>query len=158
MKEFVLGMTGVEWVLLGGALAAFGGGLGSAIGLSTIGNTAAGIIAEDGEKFGKVLPLAAMPSTQGIYGFITALLALFTLDADLSLSATEGMRVFFACMPVALLCAVSGIYQGAVAVGAAGMVAKKDENAGKSLIFPALVETYAVLAFIISILMLNALR
>ena len=32
-----------------------------------------------------------------------------------------------------------------------------DENAGKSLIFPALVETYAVLAFIISILMLNAL-
>ncbi|MDA3935921.1 MAG: V-type ATP synthase subunit K [Actinomycetota bacterium] len=157
MKEFVLGMTGVEWVLLGGALAAFGGGLGSAIGLSTIGNTAAGIIAEDGEKFGKVLPLAAMPSTQGIYGFITALLAIGFLG-DLSLSATEGMRVFFACLPVALLCAVSGIYQGVVAVGAAGMVAKKDENAGKSLIFPALVETYAVLAFIVSIMMMNALR
>jgi F0F1-type ATP synthase membrane subunit c/vacuolar-type H+-ATPase subunit K len=34
------------------------------------------------------------------------------------------------------------------------MVARRDEDAGKALIFPALVETYAVFSLIVTILML----
>lgn len=157
MDDVILGMTGLEWAYLGAALAAIGGGIGSSIGITSISNIAAGIIAEDSEKFGKLLPLAAMPGTQGIYGFITALLVFiffgfFTGEVDIT--AHEGLRIFFSCMPVAFLCLVSGIYQGATAVGAAGMVARRDENAGKALIFPALVETYAVFSLIVTILML----
>ncbi len=160
MREFVLGMTGVEWAFFGAALAAIGGGIGSAIGITSISNAATGIISEDSEKFGKLLPLAAMPGTQGIYGFITALLVFIFFgffDGVPELTATEGLRIFFSCLPVAFLCMVSGIYQGATAVGSAGMVAKRDEDAGKSLIFPALVETYAVLSLIVTLLMLFVL-
>jgi V/A-type H+/Na+-transporting ATPase subunit K len=74
VDDLILGMTGLEWAYFGAAAAAIGGGIGSAIGITSISNTATGIVAEDSEKFGKVLPLAAMPGTQGIYGFITALL------------------------------------------------------------------------------------
>jgi len=157
VNDVILGMSGLEWAYLGAALAAIGGGIGSAIGITSVSTTTTGIVAEDAEKFGKVLPLSAMPGTQGIYGFITALLVFIFFgffEGTAELTAAEGLRVFFACLPVALLCMVSGIYQGATAVGAAGMVARRDEDAGKALIFPALVETYAVFALIVTILML----
>ncbi len=157
MEDTILAMSGLEWAYLGAAWAAIGGGIGSAIGITSISNAATGIVAEDAEKFGKVLPLAAMPGTQGIYGLVTMILVfsftgIFGGTADLT--AQEGLRVFWACQPVAFLCMISGIYQGATAVGASGMVARRDEDAGKALIFPALVETYAVFALVVTILML----
>jgi len=157
VKEFVLGMSGVEWAFFGSALAAIGGGIGSAIGIAIVSGAATGVVSETPEKFGRLLPLTAMPGTQGIYGFITALLVFIFLgffEGNLVLSATDGLRVFFSCLPVAFVCMVSGIYQGLAAVGAVGMVARRDEEAGKALIFPALVETYAVFSLIISVLML----
>ena len=157
MNETILGMTGLDWAYLGAAIAAIGGGIGSSIGITSIANAAAGIGSEDSEKFGKVLPLAAMPGTQGIYGLVTMILVfVFTgvFGGSPELTAAEGLLVFYSCLPVAFLCMFSGIYQGATAVGAAGMVARRDEDAGKALIFPALVETYAVFALVVTILML----
>ncbi len=157
MNETILGMTGLNWAYLGAAVAAIGGGIGSSIGITSIANTAAGVVSEDSEKFGKVLPLAAMPGTQGIYGLVTMILVfVFTgiFGGSPELTATEGVRVFISCLPVAFLCGFSGVYQGLTAVGAAGMVARRDEDAGKALIFPALVETYAVFSLVVTILML----
>lgn len=157
MNETILGMTGLDWAYLGAAIAAIGGGIGSAIGITSISNAAAGIVSEDSDKFGKILPLAAMPGTQGIYGLVTMILVfVFTgiFGGEADLTAHAGLRVFYACLPVALLCLFSGIYQGATAVGASGMVARRDEDAGKALIFPALVETYAVFSLVVTILML----
>ncbi len=161
MNETIWGMTGIEWAYLGAALAAIGGGMGSSVGITAISNAAAGIISEEPEKFGKMLPLAAMPGTQGVYGFITALLVfiffnLFGGGGDVPVLI--GVRVFLACLPVAFVCLVSAIYQGVTAAGAAGMVARRDEDAGKALIFPALVETYAVFSLILTILMLLTAR
>lgn len=157
MNETILGMTGLDWAYLGAAVAAIGGGVGSSIGITSIANAAAGIVSEDSEKFGKVLPLAAMPGTQGIYGLVTMILVfVFTgvFGGGAELTAAQGLRVFYACLPVAVVCMISAIYQGLTAVGAAGMVARRDEDAGKALIFPALVETYAVFSLVVTILML----
>ena len=153
-----MGRTGLEWAYLGAALAAIGGGIGSAIGITSISNAAAGVVSEDPNKFGKVLPLAAMPGTQGIYGLVTMVLVfvfagVFSGEAA-QLTADQGLAVCFACLPVAFVCLFSGIYQGTAAVGASGMVARRDEDAGKALIFPALVETYAVFALVVTIIML----
>jgi V/A-type H+-transporting ATPase subunit K len=137
--------------------------MGSAIGLTAGSNAAAGIITEDPEKFGRVLPLAAMPGTQGIYGLITAILVLLFFgflggDAEPALTAQAGFNIFVACLPVGAVGLVSAIYQGITAAGASGMVARRSEEAGKALIFPALVETYAVFALITTVLMLNWAR
>ena len=74
------------------------------------------------------------------------------------MTGTQGFKVFLACQPVAWACLVSAMYQGMTGASAAGIVAKRGEDSGKALIFPALVETYAVLSLIITILMLLSLQ
>ncbi|MDO8964979.1 MAG: V-type ATP synthase subunit K [Coriobacteriia bacterium] len=160
MTELMWGLSGTDWALLGGGSAAILGGIGSAIGIAIASATVSGIVAEDGEKFGKLLPIAAMPGTQGIYGFIAAVLVLIffqILNGKVDLAGPAGFQVFLACQPVAWLCLVSAIYQGKAGASAAGIVARRSEDSGKALIFPALVETYAVLSLIVTILMLTAL-
>ena len=55
-------------------------------------------------------------------------------------------------MPMAFGGLASAIYQGKAAAAGVGIVAKKPEESGKAIIFAAMVETYAVLALLISIL------
>lgn len=161
MTDAFLGISGADWALMGGGFAAVLGGIGSAIGITIASAVVSGIVTEDGEKFGKLLPIAAMPGTQGIYGFIAAVLSLIffgIFGGDVSLSGVAGFKVFLACQPVAWLCLVSAIYQGKTGASAAGIVARRSEDSGKALILPALVETYAVLSLIVTILMMLGLR
>ncbi|MHB1342377.1 MAG: V-type ATP synthase subunit K [Coriobacteriia bacterium] len=159
MKDVFWGMAGADWALLGAGVAAVLGGIGSAVGITIASGTVSGILSEDGSKFGKLLPLAAMPGTQGIYGFIAAVLVIIFFDllgAGFDLPAAIGFKVFLACLPVGGLCMVSGIYQGLTSASAAGIIAA--DQPAPALIFPALVETYAVLALIVTILMLLGLQ
>ena len=159
MTDAFWGLAGVDWALLGGGMAAVLGGIGSAIGITIASAVVSGIVTEDGEKFGKLLPIAAMPGTQGIYGFIAAVLVVVFFDilgGNVDITAHQGLQIFWACQPVGWLCLVTAIYQGRTGSSAAGIVA-----AGKkapALVFPALVETYAILALIVTILMLLGLQ
>lgn len=160
MTEAFWGLSGADWALMGGGFAAILGGIGSAIGITIASSVVSGIVTEDGEKFGKLLPIAAMPGTQGIYGFISAVLVLIffgIFTGDVSLEGAAGFKVFLACQPVAWLCLVTAIYQGRTGAAAAGIVARRSEDSGKALILPALVETYAVLSLIVTILMMLGL-
>lgn len=144
------GLSGWQWAILGAALAFIGGGMGSAMGITYVSSVASGILVEDPDKFGSLLPLIAMPGTQGIYGLITAILVTIMFDLE-ALAAHTGMMVFFACLPVAFVCFVSAIYQGLTGASAASMVARRTEELGKALVMPALVETYAVFSLILTI-------
>ncbi len=154
-----LGMAGTDWALIGGGFAAVLGGIGSAIGITVAASTASGILSEDDSKFGQLLPIAAMPGTQGIYGFIAAVLVLVffsLLGGETDLPGIAGFQIFLAVQPVAWLCLITPIYQGRAGAAAAGIIA-----AGKrapALVFPALVETYAILSLIVTILMLLGLQ
>ncbi len=144
------GMTGWQWAVLGASLAFIGGGVGSAIGITYASSVASGILVEDPDKFGSMLPLIAIPGTQGIYGLITAILVTILFDLP-KLSGSTGLMVFFACLPVAFVCCVSAIFQGLTAASAAAMVARRTEELGKAMVLPALVETYAVFSLILTI-------
>ncbi|HSK48514.1 MAG TPA: permease [Coriobacteriia bacterium] len=158
MENF-LGISGTAWALFGGGTAAILGGIGSAIGITAASNVVSGVLSEDDTKFGQLLPIAAMPGTQGIYGFIAAVLVVVFFDVlggNVGLDGMAGFQIVLACQPVAWLCLFSAIYQGRTGASAAGIVA-----AGKkapALVFPALVETYAILALIVTILMLLGLQ
>jgi V/A-type H+-transporting ATPase subunit K len=67
---------GIALAILGAALAAGLAGAGSALGVGIAGQAASGVISEEPEKFGKALLLEALPGTQGIYGFLAAIMAL----------------------------------------------------------------------------------
>jgi len=153
------GMAGADWALLGAGMAAILGGCGSAWGIAVASATVSGVLSEDDTKFGKLLPLAAMPGTQGIYCFIAAVLVLVffgLMGGKMDLPAVAGFKVFLACQPVGWLCFVSAYWQGRAGASAAGIVAA--DKQAPALIFPALVETYAVLSLIVTILMLLGLR
>lgn len=147
-------MTDVQWAMLGASLAVLGGGVGSAMGITYASNVATGVLAEEPDRFAKMMALCVLPGTQGIYGFVAGFLTflLFVTQADKVLG--KGFEVFAANLPVAFVCLVSGIYQGLTAVGSVGMAAKKEETFGKAIIFPALVETYAVIALVFTLLVL----
>lgn len=156
------GLSGFHWALLGAAVATIGGGIGSAIGITYIANVASGIVTEDAEKYGPLLPLVAIPGTQGIYGFVAAVLVIMFFGLlggeGAKLVAQRGFQVFLACLPVCFTGLVSAIFQGLTAMGAAGMVARRAEEAGRALIFAVFVEFYAVLGLIVSILLLMSIR
>jgi V/A-type H+-transporting ATPase subunit K len=159
VKDLMWGMAGTDWALFGAGTAAILGGIGSAWGIAVASATVSGILSEDDTKFGKLLPLAAMPGTQGIYGFIAAVLVIIffgLLGGKVDLPAAAGFKIFLACQPVAWLCFISAYWQGRAGASAAGIVAA--DKQAPALIFPALVETYAVLSLIVTILMLLGLR
>ncbi len=60
--------------------------------------------------------------------------------------------ILAACLPIGVVGLLSAIAQGKTAAAAIGIVAKKPEQFGKAMIFPAMVETYAILALLISFL------
>ena len=53
---------------------------------------------------------------------------------------------------------MSGIYQGKVAASGIYLCAKRPEETGKGIILAAMVETYAVLALLISFIMVNGVK
>ena len=99
--------------MLGAACAALFAGIGSAIGVGIAGKAAAGVTAEDPDKFSKVLVLQLLPGTQGIYGLLTAFLAFMQLGlfGDIAqLSTAAGLPLFAACLPLAFVGLPSAIF------------------------------------------------
>ncbi|MDQ7778436.1 MAG: V-type ATP synthase subunit K [Planctomycetota bacterium] len=153
----MLGMAGIEVALLGIAMAVVLSGIGSAWGIGLTGQAAAGVLSEDPTKFGRLLPLVGLPGTQGIYGFLIALLAAMKLgfiDGKLpDLTPDQGLKWFLVCQPVAWACLVSAIWQGKVCVSAIQLTAKKATESARGLILGVFVEFYAVLGFVASVLL-----
>ncbi len=149
--------SGTGLALLGAALAMGLAGTGSAKGVGIAGEAAAGVLTEDPEKFGQTLLLQALPGTQGIYGMIIAFLILIKTGAIgggmADISTEVGMMYLMCALPIALAGLFSGIAQGRAAAASIGIIAKRPEELGKAMMYPALVETYAVLALLISFLM-----
>ena len=148
--------NGTVITIFGAAVAAFLSGMGSAIGVRAGGVAAAGVTAEKPELFGKLLVLQALPGTQGIYGFLTAVLILVTsglMGGNASISTAQGWAYFFAGLPIGILGLISAIYQGKVAVAAIHMTAKQPEASGKGITMAVLVETYASLGLLVSLLL-----
>ncbi len=148
--------TGVALGILGAALAALLAGIGSSIGVGIAGRAAAGVVTEDPEKFSKVLILQLLPGTQGIYGLLIAFIALSNIGvlggSIRQLSTAEGLSFLMACLPMAFVGLMSAVMQGKTSVASIGVVAKKPDEFGKAMILPAMVETYAILALLVSIL------
>lgn len=158
--EFLYNVLGNS---LGSAIAIFGAvsavlfsGWGSAKGIGIAAQAGAGVLSEAPENFGKVLLLQALPGTQGIYGLLVGFLIMFTNNQVFAgtLPLAQGIGYFFAALPMAVVGYFSAIHQGKVAAAGMGIVAKRPEESMKGVISAGLVETYAVLALLISVLVI----
>ncbi len=147
----------IVYAVVGAALAAGLAGIGSAIGVALGGKAAAGVISEKPELFGRVLILQALPGTQGIYGFLIAILILVRAGliggTPAALTDAEGLMLLSAAIPIAMVGLVSAVYQGKMAASAIAMTAKKPTMSARGMTMTAIVETYAILALLVSVLM-----
>ena len=153
---------GLGIAILGAALAAILGGIGSAIGVSLTAQVANGVLSEDPEKFGTLFLLVALPGTQGFYGFLGAFLLIMRLGlfgGEIpSLTINQGLQCFGAAMPVAMAGLFSGIWQGRACAAGVELVAKRATEAMKAVIYGVLVETYAVLGLVITIFLVFGIK
>ena len=99
----------------------------------------------------QALILQLLPGTQGLYGFVVGILIFIQASAGMSLS--QGFQYFLASLPVAFVGLVSAKYQGQVATSSLQILAKRPENNVNGIILAIMVETYAILALVISVMM-----
>lgn len=146
---------GQALALFGAAIAALAG-IGSAIGVGVAGQAASGVVAEDPKLFGKTIILQALPGTQGIYGLIISFLILvkigFIGGDPIELTAAQGAYFLAAGLPIGAVGIWSGIAQGKAAASALQLTAKRPDEMTKGIIYTAMVETYAIFALLVSVL------
>ena len=156
--QFVLDeiFTGKNITLLAAALAVLLPGFGSAKAVNMVARATAGLISEEPGKYGKSMLLQALPMTQGIYGMVVAFLIIVRSGimggAEL-ISAAQGVYYLFAALPIAFGGWYSALKQGEVAAAGISVLAKQPEAVGKAVISASFVELYAILALLISILL-----
>lgn len=160
-------MTGLTIGIIGLALTVLLCGVGSGLGLKATASASAGVLGEDPKKFGKVIILTLLPATQGLYGFLIALIGANALPTVANLTSNnilgvatdtqiiaQGWNVVVACLPMMIGGMVSAILQGKASAATIIAVGKNSETA-KAFLFPAMIEFYALLGMVVSILLFN---
>ena len=148
--------------LFGAAIAVILAGIGSSKGVGIAGETAAGVSTENPEVNSKLLVLQLLPATQGIYGFLIAVIVMINTNvlggSMYAVSIEQGIAIMAACLPIGLVGLFSGIYQGRVAAASMVMTGQRPEMSGKGITMTVMVETYAVLALLVSFLAVNSIK
>ena len=163
MQSLFEAFGGIALAFLGAGLCGGLCCLGSAKGTGMVGEAAAGALAENPELFSKCLILQVLPGTQGLYGLVVWFFALSQMGvfggSMLDLTIVQGMRIFSACVPMAIGGWLSALAQGRVAAASINIVSKKPNDWSKGIILCVTVEFYAILSLLMSILMLmNVLK
>ncbi|HNR30358.1 MAG TPA: V-type ATP synthase subunit K [Candidatus Hydrogenedentes bacterium] len=150
---------------IGRGLAIAGAGLavglgcsGSAKGIGIASKAVGGVLSEKPDLFGRLLVLLALPGTQGFYGFITAILIFVRsglITGEMVCTPGTGLALFVLGLGVGLALFFSATWQGEASAASIALVARRPEAFGRSIILPAMVETYAVVALLVAILAIN---
>ena len=154
---FFSAFGGVGLAYLGSALAVGLCCVGSAKGTGMTGEAATGVIAETPEQFSKCMILQVLPGTQGLYGIVAWFMVLLKINVFggqmAQLTIQDGVAIFWACIPMALGGLLSAIAQGRVAAASINIVAKRPDQFSKGIILAGIVEFYAILSLVATILL-----
>ena len=142
MDAFIitLGWTGIYAPLALGAI-------GSMVGCSRAGQAAIGALLETESGHGRFIGVSAMPSSQTIYGIVVTL----TLNQEVTINNGPGMFGIGLLAGLALM--VSGFAQGSACASSISASKSKAEIFGISLAPAAVVEGFAVFAFVFALVL-----
>ncbi len=152
--------NGGALAILGAAVAVGLAGIGSARGVGMVGEATAGLLSENPNMFGKAFLLMALPMTQGIYGLVIAFVIVFKcglftegMQGLLALSVEEGAYYLMSALPIGIVGMISALKQARVSVAGVNLLSKRPDQVMKAVTSAALVETYAIFALLISVLL-----
>ena len=127
------------------------GAIGSMIGVGRGGQAAAGAMLEVEGGYGRFVGVAAMPSSQTIYGIVVML----SLNRSVTLGSSPGLFVLGTLTGVALL--VSAMAQGSACAAAINTSKSKPEVFGISIAPAAVIEGFAVFVFVFALVLAGAI-
>lgn len=122
--------------------------VGSAMGVVIGGNAVVASLKKNPDIFGSGMILAALPSTQGLYGFA----AFFMLNSSLqgiseSLTWVAGLAVFAAALALGIAGLISAIHQGRLVANGITEMGNGHDVFSSTLILAVFPELYAILTF-----------
>ncbi len=126
-------------------------GIGSVYGLVIAGNAVVGAIRKKPETFGVTLVLSALPSTQGLYGFVGYII--FSPFMSSGMDLYRAMLVLVAGIALGAVNLVSAIKMGQICASGITSIGQGYPVFGNTLVLAAFPEFYAILALVSVILM-----
>ncbi len=126
-------------------------GGGSAIGLGIAGQAVIGTARKRPESFGVNLVLSALPSTQGLYGFVGYII--FAGHMSPNMSVYDGAIILGAGLGLGVANLLSAITMGKVCASGIDSIGSGHNAFGQTLVLAAFPEFYAILALVTAILM-----
>lgn len=127
------------------------GAIGSIIGCARAGQAACGAMLETESGYGRYVGVSAMPSSQTIYGIVVML----TLNRQVTLETGPGLFAIGALVGLALM--MSAVYQGYCCASSINVSKSKPEVFGLSVAPAAVVEGFAVFAFVFALVLVGSL-
>lgn len=123
------------------------GAIGSIIGCARAGQAACGAMLDVDGGYGRFVGLSALPSSQMIYGIVV----MFSLNRDVTVTSAPALFAIGVLSGLALM--FSAIYQGACCASAINSSKSKPEIFGLSAAPAAIVEGFAVFAFVFALVL-----
>lgn len=118
-------------------------GIGSCYGTTISGNAAIGAMKKNKEAFGSYMILCAMPSTQGLYGFLGYFLLKGFLVPEITMA--QSVAILGGGLVLGLVGIWSALRQGQLAANGISAIGNGHDVFGNSLILVAFPELYAIL-------------
>lgn len=140
---------------LGVALCVALSGIGSAYGVTICGNAAIGAFKKNPSKSGAYMGLSALPSSQGLYGFVGFFMLNSKITSDINLPAA--CAIFGVGLALGLVALYSAIRQAKVCANGIGAIGAGHNAFGTTMVLAVFPELYAILALLVLILTANAL-
>ena len=136
------------------------GAIGSMVGCMIAGQAACGALLEVERGYGRYIGLTALPSSQTIYGIVvmfTLQAAATTEDGKLILNAQNAGALFAIGVLAGLALLISAVYQGRCLSSSINASKSKPEVFGLSIAPAAIIEGFAVFAFVFALVLSGAL-
>jgi V/A-type H+-transporting ATPase subunit K len=152
MDESILLILG--WMGIYGSTAL--GAVGSILGCSRAGQAACGAMLDVESGYGRLVGLSALPSSQIIYGIVVTMTLNGKLTPETAPTVAPGLFAIGILCGIALL--FSAAYQGSCCASAINASKSKPEVFGLSAAPAAIVEGFAVFAFIFALVVAGGIE
>ncbi len=140
---------------LGVALCVALSGVGSAYGVTICGGASIGALKKNPGATGSYIGLSALPSSQGLYGFVGFFMLNTKVTADILMPA--GCAIFGVGLALGLVALFSAIRQAKVCANGISAIGAGHNAFGTTMVLAVFPELYAILALLVLILTSTAL-
>ncbi len=129
--------------------------IGSSYGVTITGNAVVGAMKKNPDALGSYIGLSALPSSQGLYGFVGYFMMQPFVTADISL--LNAIAIFAAGLVLGFSGLISAIRQGQVCANGIAAIGAGHNAFGSTMVMAVFPELYAILGLLVTILISTSL-